>query len=357
MAVAISAPYPNFFTPDGRPLEGGHVYIGIAGLNPIANAQAAYWDEALTIPAPAEVRTTGGFIVYNGSPARLYTPGDYSILVTDKNGKILYTRLYNTVYDADLFLTEPRGTLSRSMRTPASFNMNLILDGGLYSWTNAGTANFPAGCGAADLFALEVFAGPDGAGIVYQRVVDISLAYATERYSWERKSIDAGATWSTWGYPFHISDATSTATGDTIPIRDADGDIAFRDVAARDVSARDVTAATIIPSGGITENAITVKRKIIPIGAWNMDSDQIIVVAHGLTLSKIRRMSAIIYNDLQTIAYDFYFTAEGYYTSGDQIGITAESVYITLRRPGWFNSSGYSSTGINRGYISIEYEA
>jgi hypothetical protein len=76
--------------------------------------------------------------------------------------------------------------------------MNLILDGGLYSWTNAGTSNFPVGCGAADLFALEVFAAPDGAGIIYQRVVDFSLTFNTTPYAWERKSADAGATFSTW---------------------------------------------------------------------------------------------------------------------------------------------------------------
>ena len=81
MAIAISAPYPNFFTPEGRPLEGGYVYIGVEGLNPIANPLQAYWDEALTIPAPAEIRVTGGYIVYNGAPARLYTAGKYSILV------------------------------------------------------------------------------------------------------------------------------------------------------------------------------------------------------------------------------------------------------------------------------------
>ena len=249
MAVAISAPYPNFFTPDGRPLEGGYVYIGLAGLNPIANAQQAYWDEALTIPAPAEVRTTGGFIVYNGSPARLYTPGDYSILVTDKNGKILYTRLNNTVYDSDLFMTEPRGTLTRSMRIPPSFNFDLILDGGLYSWTNAGTANFPTGCGAADLFALEVFAAPDGAGIIYQRVVDISLAYATERYSWERKSIDAGATWSTWVYSLHLSDSVSTAIANTIARRDVNADIEFRDIDARNIDATGTITGAVDVTG------------------------------------------------------------------------------------------------------------
>jgi hypothetical protein len=212
MAIAISAPYPNFFTPDGAPLEGGYVYIGVEGLNPIANPQPAYWDESLTIPAPAEVRVTGGYIVYNGAPARLYVAGNYSILVADKNGRIIFSRLYNTVYDADLFLTEPRGTLSRSMRTPGSFNINLILDGGYYSWTNAGTSNYPTGCGAADLFALEVLASPDGAGIIYQRVVDISLAYATERYSWERKSIDAGATWSDWVLPSDFSLVSGPAT-------------------------------------------------------------------------------------------------------------------------------------------------
>jgi hypothetical protein len=98
------------------------------------------------------------------------------------------------------------------MRIPPSFNFDLILDGGLYSWTNAGTSNFPTGCGAADLFALEVFAAPDGAGIIYQRVVDISLAYATERYSWERKSIDAGATWSDWVLPSDFSLVSGPAT-------------------------------------------------------------------------------------------------------------------------------------------------
>ncbi len=215
MAIAISAPYPNFFTPDGAPLEGGYVYIGIEGLNPIANPQPVYWDEALTIPAPAEVRVTGGYIVYNGAPARLYVAGNYSILVADKNGRTIFSRLYNTVYDADLFLTEPRGTLTRSMRTPSSFNFNLIIDGGYYSWTNAGTANFPIGCAVADLLALEVLAAPDGAGIIYQRVVDISIAYATERYSWERKSIDAGATWSDWVSPLYQTDYAAISPGAT----------------------------------------------------------------------------------------------------------------------------------------------
>lgn len=215
MAIAISAPYPNFFTPDGAPLEGGYVYIGVEGLNPIANPQPAYWDEALTIPAPAEVRVTGGYIVYNGAPARLYVAGNYSILVADKNGRTIFSRLYNTVYDADLFLTETRGTLTRSMRTPPSFNFDLITDGGYYSWTNAGTANFPSGAAAADLFALEVLAAPDGAGIIYQRVVDISIAYATERYSWERKSIDAGATWSDWVSPLYQTDYAAISPGAT----------------------------------------------------------------------------------------------------------------------------------------------
>jgi hypothetical protein len=199
MATAIEAPYPMFFTASGVPIEGGRVYIGVAGLNPLANPQTAYWDEALTIPA-YEIQVSGGYMRYNGAPGRVYVPGDYSILVQDKYGATVYSRLSHNVSYADLFMTEARGTLTRSMRTPLSFNFDLILESGRYGWTNAATANQPAVCGAADLFALDVYASPDGAGIVYQRLADLSLTFDVLRYSFERKSIDAGATWSAWEY-------------------------------------------------------------------------------------------------------------------------------------------------------------
>jgi len=131
------------------------------------------------------------------------------------------------------------------MRIPPSFNFDLILDGGLYSWTNAGTSNFPTGCGAADLFALEVFAAPDGAGIIYQRVVDISTGL-----SFDRSSLDAGATWTTWAKLTPGVLATDTLRA---VLRDVDGDIAVRDIAARDIAATgDITCDTIVPANIIS---------------------------------------------------------------------------------------------------------
>ena len=39
MATEIRAPYNVFFGEDGYPLEGGYIYIGVSGLNPLSNPQ------------------------------------------------------------------------------------------------------------------------------------------------------------------------------------------------------------------------------------------------------------------------------------------------------------------------------
>jgi hypothetical protein len=199
MATTIRPPYPMFFEEDGRPVEGGHVYIGIAGLNPISNPLTCYYDEAMTIPAAAkDIRISGGYIVYKGAPRNLYVPGDYSLLIQDKNGSTIYSSLVNDVDNADLLLTLPRGTLTRAMLVPISYNMNAIVESGFYSWTNGGTSNFPLGCAAADLYALQVEASPDGAGIIYQRLVDLTTGPTSALYTFERQSINAGLAWTAW---------------------------------------------------------------------------------------------------------------------------------------------------------------
>lgn len=199
MATTIRAPYPMFFEEDGRPVEGGHVYIGISGLNPISNPLTCYYDEAMTIPAAAkDIRISGGYIVYKGAPRNLYVPGDYSLLVQDKNGSTIYSSLVNTAENADLLLTLPRGMMARAMRVPPSYNMNAILESGFYSWTNGGTSNFPVGCAAADLYALQVEASPDGTGIIYQRLVDFTTGPTSALYTFERQSVNAGIAWTAW---------------------------------------------------------------------------------------------------------------------------------------------------------------
>ncbi len=97
MATLIQTPFPIFTDTDGLPLENGYIDIGVAGLNPLSNPRQAYWDEALTLPA-ANIRTTRGYPARNGAAAFLYTaPGDFSIVVRDKNGSVILSNL--TVID------------------------------------------------------------------------------------------------------------------------------------------------------------------------------------------------------------------------------------------------------------------
>jgi len=100
MAILITSPFPVFTDTDGLPLENGYINIGVAGLNPLSNPKQAYWDEALTIPAigpqaprgspPTGIRTSRGYPARNGTAGFLYAaPGDYSILVRNKNGVVI----------------------------------------------------------------------------------------------------------------------------------------------------------------------------------------------------------------------------------------------------------------------------
>lgn len=92
-ALSVDPPYPAFAGADGQPLDNGFINVGVVNLNPITNPIAAFFDAALTIPAVQPIRTLGGYPVYQGTPARFYVGGDYSIQVKDKNGSVVYTSL------------------------------------------------------------------------------------------------------------------------------------------------------------------------------------------------------------------------------------------------------------------------
>jgi hypothetical protein len=93
MSTLISSPFPVFTDVDGLPLENGYIDIGVAGLNPLSNPLQVYFDEALTIPA-SNIRTTRGYPARNGSAAFLYAPpGDFSILVRNKNNVVIFSNL------------------------------------------------------------------------------------------------------------------------------------------------------------------------------------------------------------------------------------------------------------------------
>ena len=90
-AFSIQPTYPIFTDIDGQPLDNGYIWIGTANLNPITNPTNVYWDAALTQLATQPIRTLGGYPSRSGTPARLYTNGNYSIQVQNRNGSVVYS--------------------------------------------------------------------------------------------------------------------------------------------------------------------------------------------------------------------------------------------------------------------------
>lgn len=78
-------PFDFFVDLDGNALDSGYVWIGEINKDPRQYPAQAYYDQALTVPAAMPLRTSGGYIVRNGSPTFLYISGNYSIMVLDKN--------------------------------------------------------------------------------------------------------------------------------------------------------------------------------------------------------------------------------------------------------------------------------
>lgn len=90
MSAPIIFPQPVILSLAGLGLNEGHVYIGVAGENPVTNPAATYWDADLTIPAMQPLDVLGGYIMYEGSPAFAWTSGSYSFAAYAKDGTLVY---------------------------------------------------------------------------------------------------------------------------------------------------------------------------------------------------------------------------------------------------------------------------
>ena len=125
-AIIIESPYPLFTDDDGAALEDGYIYVGTANLDPVANPIAVYFDSALTIAAAQPIRTSGGYPVYSGSPARLFVNSDYSIRVNDKTGALVFSASTSTGTTGTVVTTDGTQTLTNKtlvapvLGTPAS---------------------------------------------------------------------------------------------------------------------------------------------------------------------------------------------------------------------------------------------
>jgi hypothetical protein len=66
------------------------VFFGVPDANPETSPIPAFWDEAGTQPVAQPARTLAGYIVRNGTPARVYVEGAYSQTVRNKKGELVY---------------------------------------------------------------------------------------------------------------------------------------------------------------------------------------------------------------------------------------------------------------------------
>ena len=132
-ALSIQPPYPAFAGTDGLPLENGYIWVGTVNLNPQVNPIAVYWDAALTIPAAQPIRTLNGYPMYQGTPARFYAASDYSILVQNSKGSLVYSSLNGNAFpgSAGNLYVNATGTGTQTI-FPVSFVPGQIFINGVY---------------------------------------------------------------------------------------------------------------------------------------------------------------------------------------------------------------------------------
>ena len=137
-ALSVQPPYPAFADAAGQPLDDGYIWIGTVNLNPITNPIAVYWNSGLTITAVQPIRTSGGYPVYQGTPARIYTASDYSIQVQNKNGTVVYTSLNDNAFSGGSVVFNATGTGSQTI-FPVSSVPSAIFINGVYQNQNTYT--------------------------------------------------------------------------------------------------------------------------------------------------------------------------------------------------------------------------
>lgn len=157
------------------------------------------------------------------------------------------------------------------------------------------------------------------------------------------------------------------ATTNNLAMLDASGDLAdslietdgsgnFSGSIVGDVTG-DVTGDL---TGDVTGFVNTLKQKVVEIGDWNMNwsasGTNTISVAHGLTVSDIRRITVMIRDDTVNRHYTMDMTE-----SSSSVYIRADTTNVTITRSSvtsdLFDNSVFDTTSYNRGWIIIDYIA
>lgn len=106
------------------------------------------------------------------------------------------------------------------------------------------------------------------------------------------------------------------------------------------------------------EGNITIKKKIIEIGSWDMDFSPTKSVAHGMGSSfiKIRSVDILIQQD-GSVGLFLLWRADGSPAGGYLNNITSTHINLQRIAGGSWDNTNFSDTSITRGWIIIHYEA
>lgn len=97
-----------------------------------------------------------------------------------------------------------------------------------------------------------------------------------------------------------------------------------------------------------------INTAVYEIGAWNMDTLQVLQPAHTLDILKVLNFHAIIHNDAQDeILYLTYPNNSGVVQG--QIILYDNYFNLWRQTAGVFDSADYSSVLINRGFVIVRY--
>ena len=124
---SVQQPFEVFLNVDGQPLQDGYIWFGSASLPAISNPITVYWDPALTIAAAQPIRTSGGYPMRAGTPAQIYVSvSDYSILVQNKNGSLVYSSLNVTKRYSSALVTFVQSGANAVARTSQSKMRDMV---------------------------------------------------------------------------------------------------------------------------------------------------------------------------------------------------------------------------------------
>lgn len=103
------------------------------------------------------------------------------------------------------------------------------------------------------------------------------------------------------------------------------------------------------------------RRIVYEIGSWDMDADASKIVSTDVVFSKVRGISFMIINDAGDQLYpngvtQIAFTpALNAAVGGSDVGGEL-SILMSRTASGFFDSTSFNDTGVNRGYVIVEFE-